>query len=139
MFGKGPKLSREAMLRSKPVRNDQVEWVQNDDGEIVVTLRRSDTWKIKILAKVFWVPEKRTLVLDEIGSEVWGMCDGRTNVKAMIKRLGDAHQLNAKESEISLLAYLKQLGEKRIMGFVVDKNDMPKNRKKDPSGKAWGN
>ena len=126
------------MFRSKPVRNDQIEWEENKDKEVVVTLRRSDSWKIRILSKMFWVPEKRTIVLDEIGSEVWRMCDGRTNVRAMIKRLGDTHQLNAKESEISLLAYLKQLGQKRIMGFVVDKEDVPKRQKKDASGKAWG-
>ena len=82
---KQPKIGREAMFKSKPVRNDQVEWEKNDDGEIHVTLTRGDSWKVRTLSKIFWIPKTKTLVLDEIGAQVWDMCDGRTTVEAIIK------------------------------------------------------
>ena len=69
---KQPKIGREAMFKSKPVRNDQVEWEKNDDGEIHVTLTRGDSWKVRTLSKIFWIPKTKTLVLDEIGAQVLG-------------------------------------------------------------------
>jgi len=139
LFKKQPQIGREAMFKSKPVHNDQLEWEKNDDGEVVVTLTRGDSWKVRTLSKIFWIPEKKSLLLDEIGAEVWDMCDGRTTVEAMIKRLSKSHQLNLKEAEISLLAYLKKLGQKGLLGFAVAKKDLPGSlRRKKASGKAWG-
>lgn len=134
---KQPKISREAMFNSKPTRNDRLEWKTNKDDEVTITLKRADTTKVKILSKIFWVPEKRTLVLDEIGSQVWKMCNGRTSVASMIKQLCETHKLNAKEAEISLLTYLRTLGRKNLLGFLVEKSDLKK-RKRSASGKAWG-
>ncbi len=141
IFKKQPSIGREAMFKSKPVRNDGLEWKKTEEEEVAVTLSRDENnWKIKVLSKVFWIPKSRTLVLDRVGSQVWDMCDGRTTVEAMIRRLSESHKLNLKEAEISLLAYLKQLGKKGLLGFVVAKKDLPGRRKrgKDPSGKAWG-
>ncbi len=136
---KQPKIGREAMFNSKPVRNDRLEWEKTEGDEVAVTLTRADTWKVRLLTKIFWVPKQRTLVLDQIGSEVWDMCDGRTTVEAMIRRLSEAHKLNLKEAETSLLAYLKKLGQKGLVGFVVAKKDLPrKKNRRNPSGKAWG-
>ena len=132
-----PKISREAMFNSKPTRNDRLEWKTNKDDEVTITLKRADTTKVKILSKIFWVPEKRTLVLDEIGSQVGKMCNGRTSVASMIKQLCETHKLNAKEAEISLLTYLRTLGRKNLLGFLVEKGDLKK-RKRSASGKAWG-
>ena len=56
LFKKQPKIGREAMFKSKPVRNNQVEWEKNDDGEIHVTLTRGDSWKVRTLSKIFWIP-----------------------------------------------------------------------------------
>lgn len=137
-FKKQPQIGREAMFNSKPIHNDQLEWEKNNDGDVVVTLKRGDSWKVRTLSKIFWIPDKKTLLLDEIGAEVWEMCDGRTTVEAMIKRLSASHQLNLKEAEISLLAYLKKLGQKGLLGFAVAKKDLPgSRRRKKASGKAW--
>lgn len=138
-FKKQPKIGREAMFKSKPVRNDQLTWETNEEGEVTVTLERGDSWKVRVLSKLFWIPNQKTLVLDEIGSQVWNMCDGRTTVEAQIRRLSEIHKLNIKEAEISLLAYLKKLGQKGLVGFVVAKDDLPGKKKRGrASGKAWG-
>ena len=81
LFKKQPKIGREAMFKSKPVRNDQLSWEKNESDEIVVTLQRNDNWKVRVLSKLFWVPQQKTLVLDQIGAQVWDMCDGRTTVE----------------------------------------------------------
>ena len=115
------KISREAMLGSKPVRNELVHWERDDSGEVLITLIRQRGWKINLLAKIFYVPKERKIALDEIGSAVWEMCDGKHTVDRMIRRLADKHQLNRREAEVALTTYLRQLGKKRLIGFAVSK------------------
>ncbi len=116
------------MLTSKPTRNDAVTWDRDENGEVCITIVRTrESWKIDLLAKLLHLPERRKLILDEVGSGVWDMCDGQTTVETMIRRLSQQHKLNLKESEISLLHYLKQLGKKRLVGFVVEKDQILKN------------
>jgi len=127
------------MLKSKPARNDALTWEKNENEEVTITVERRDDWKAKVLSKIFWIPKSRSLMLDQIGAQVWDMCDGKTSVDAMIRKLSTEHKLNLKEAEVSLLTYLKSLGKKNLIGFFVEKEDLPKRRsKKNASGKAWG-
>lgn len=113
------------MLTSRPVRNEAVSWDRDENGEVCITLTRARSWKVSFLSKLFYIPERRKLILDEVGSGVWEMCDGKTSVDAMIRRMSDQYQLNLKESEVSLLHYLRQLGQKRLLGFLVEKDRGP--------------
>ena len=115
------KISREAMLGSKPIRNELVHWERDDSGEVLITLTRQAGWKINLLAKIFYVPKERKIALDEIVSEVWEMCDGKHTVDRMIRKLAETHRLNQREAEVALTTCLKQLGKKRLIGFAVSK------------------
>ena len=108
---KSPKLSREAMLNSRPARNEALAWDENDDGEVVIKVERQESLRVRLLSKVFYIPQERKITLDEVGTEVWQMCNGKTSVAQMIERLGKKYQLNRKEAEVSLLSYLKTLGQ----------------------------
>ncbi len=124
------------MLASRPTRNESLEWEKTDDGEVQISIVRQETWKVRLLSKLFYIPKKRKITLDEVGTEVWQMCNGRTSVGEMIEKLSDTYQLNRKEAEVSLLQYLKTLGEKRFIGFVLQGEEGPP----DPgaaSGKKW--
>lgn len=127
---RSPQISREAMLASRPLRNDAITWERDENGEVCITLMRVQTWKVTLLSKLFYIPDRKRLVLDEVGSGVWEMCDGKTSVETMIRRLSAQYKLNTKESEISLLHYLKQLGQKRLVGFLVEKDQVPRRAKK---------
>ena len=132
---RGPRLNRAAMLNSRPARNEAVEWERNDRGEVRITVTRQDTWKIRLLSKLFYIPRKRSITLDEVGTEVWQMCNGRTTVAQMIEALSTAHQLNRKEAEVSLLEYLKTLAQRRFVGFLID-GERSQDRGR-ASGKRW--
>ena len=124
------------MLASRPPRNESLRWEQNDAGEVQVVIERQETWKVKLLSRVFYIPRERKITLDEVGSEVWQMCNGRTSVGEMIEDLADKYQLNRKEAEVSLLQYLKTLGQKRFVGFVLEGDEAPPDRGA-ASGKKW--
>ena len=132
---KKPKLNRDAMLGSRPTRNDAVEWETTDRGEVRITVKRQDSWKIRLLSKVFYIPRKRNITLDEVGTEVWQMCNGRTTVGEMIGSLSEKYQLNRKEAEVSLLEHLKTLAQKRFLGFLVHGERPPE--RASASGKKW--
>ena len=124
------------MMSSRPTRNDSLDWETNDEGEVQISVVRQDTWKVRLLSKLFYIPKKRKITLDEVGTEVWQMCNGRNTVGDMIEQLSKTYQLNRKEAEVSLLQYLKTLGEKRFIGFVLEGEKSPP----DPggaSGKKW--
>ena len=113
------------MLASRPTRNDSLRWEPNDAGEVQVFIERQETWRVRLLSKVFYIPKERKITLDEGGSEVWQMCNGRNSVGQMIELLSDKYQLNRKEAEVSLLQYLKTLGQKRFVGFVLEGEEGP--------------
>ena len=124
------------MLASRPTRNDSLRWEQSDEGEVRVVVERQETWKVKLLSKVFYIPKERKITLDEVGTEVWQMCNGRNSVGQMIDLLSEKYQLNRKEAEVSLLQYLKTLGQKRFVGFVLEGEERPPDRGV-ASGKKW--
>ena len=130
------------MLNSLPARNDLLEWEKTDKGEAKITVMRIDSWKVRLLSKLFYVPRKRTITLDDVGTEIWQMCNGRTSVGQMIEQLRKKYKLDRKEAEVSLLQYLKTLGQKRFVGFVLEANSEDGRKKKntngvDASGKKW--
>lgn len=122
------------MLESHPTRNPLLAWEVNADGEVVITIQRQQNWKVSLLAKLFSIPKKRVIALDEVGSKVWLMCDGKHTVAKMIDSLSETYKLNKKEAEVSLLNYLKILGKKRIIGFLVKKESL---KRRSGSGKRW--
>ena len=132
---KTPKLTREAMLNSRPGRNEALTWEKNDQGEVQITVVRQETWKVRLLSKVFYVPKQRRITLDQVGTEVWQMCNGQTTVAQMIEGLSKKYQLNRKEAEVSLLSYLRTLGQKRFIGFVIEREGGQD--RGASSGKKW--
>ena len=128
------------MLNSRPTRNELIKWEKTDSGEARITVERQDTWKIRLLSRIFYVPRERNITLDEVGTEVWQMCNGRTSVAQMIEGLRQKYKLDRKEAEVSLLSYLKTLGQKRFVGFVIEGDQAGGTEPRpgrDASGKKW--
>ncbi len=126
------------MLNSRPARNELLSWEKTEAGEVQITIQRQDTWKVRLLSKVFYIPKERKITLDAVGTEVWLQCTGRATVAQIIEALSQKYQLNRKEAEVSLLSYLKTLGQKRFVGFVLDGESLAGRRKGSASGKKWG-
>jgi hypothetical protein len=111
----------EDTLNAKPVRNETVKEKKWDDGQTFLVIPRKDARWVRIFSRIFYIPEERKISLDEIGAWVWSKCDGRISVNGMIDELAGKFNLKRKEAEVSLLKYLKNLGEKRLIGFVIRK------------------
>jgi len=121
--GGKPKVTRAQMLAAVPVRNSAVTWAREarDDRPEVALLRiprRSDRFG-NVIARLFQMPDSRKLELDEIGSDVWEMCDGARTVEAIARSICDKYRLNRRQSETSVVAYLKSLHERNLVALTV--------------------
>jgi len=141
---KGPSIRRSDFLRLKPLRNPMVEWERNKKGEINIIIplkkirekmrgaKKEKRRRPGILSKLFPEPEEKRIQLDEIGSVVWELCDGKRTVKEIIGYLHEKYKLLPRELEISLSNYLNSLVERRLVGFIVPEDlQMPLGKDKE--------
>ena len=117
--------SRHEVLGAIPVRNDRIEWeLRADDGsdgeaEPVVVLRvpRRQDRLGRMMNRLFEAPSYRQVVLDELGTDVWQLCDGRNSIEARIRELARRHKLERREVEVSLTTYLRTLTQRGFIGL----------------------
>ncbi len=116
-----PKLTRDQAMSARPVRNPSLQWKENDDGNVVVILPRRDDIAGKLLGWLFMVPQQKPLELDELGTTVWMACDGLNDVGDVVEILAKKYKLNKREVEVSLTEFLRTLGKRGMIGFMVDR------------------
>lgn len=61
--------------------------------------------------------------LDEVGSFVWELCDGRRSVREMVACLAKKYKLSRKEAEASLTAFLRSLAGRNLVAIVILKRE----------------
>ena len=124
VFKKKPQpLSREKSLASVPVRNELLEFEEDEKGLVSIKIPRKDTCWVKVMSKIMYVPSSKVFSLDEVGSYVWRMCDGQTTVKELMEDFQEKFKLSRKEAEISIVAFLRMLAQKGIIGLAVPSAD----------------
>ena len=112
-------LSREEAFKARPVRNPQLKWRINEEELVeVIVPRRKDIFG-RAVGFLFFVPENRPVTLDEVGSRVWHLCDGEETVDEIIQVLSEEYKLGRREVEASLTEYLRTLGQRGMVGFLI--------------------
>ena len=116
---------RKDVLRALPLRHPEVTWGPDTQGDMVIHIPlERKAWGLK-LARFIPAPTKRHIVLDEIGADVWEMCDGETNIETIRQRITAKYKLNHKEAEASLLEHLRQLARRRLIVTVAGPEEPP--------------
>lgn len=123
-----PQLTKDDLLASRAILNQSVTWRVSDEEVVQIDIPRRDVWWVKLLSKVFYTPETRSIALDEVGTKVWQMISEGATVNAMIGRLAKDYKLNRREAEASLIVYLRTLAKKNLVGFEVPRSRLAKRR-----------
>jgi hypothetical protein len=118
-FRRQKALSREQSLTSVPVRNEAIEAERTDAGEARLFIPRRETRWVRLLSRLVHVPKRQPVTLDEVGTFVWDLCDGEHTVRDITRELAARYKLHRKEAEVSVVAYLRQLAKRRIVGIAV--------------------
>lgn len=122
---KKPVLDRGKALKACPVRHPQVRFERNEEGEVTLYLPRRRDRVGRALMWIFRATPEKEIVLDEVGSDVWELCDGVNSVDAIVGAVSRKYKITRRECETSIGAYLKTLGERNLVGLRVaaDRSD----------------
>ena len=70
---------------------------------------------------------ERTFNLDRLGAEVYQACDGKTDVRAIIRKFAATHKISVAEAEISVTTFLKTLVSKGLVALAVKRQQLDEN------------
>lgn len=113
------KISRIEFLEIKPIRNPNLKVVVSKDGETIAILPRKKEEKSGFISKLLKIPDEKKIMLDEIGTFVINLCDGKHSVREIVEALHQKFKLNMEEAEAGLQIYLTQLSKRKIVGFIL--------------------
>lgn len=111
-----PQVDRKQVLRLYPLRNAAVRYEQDEDGIYTLIVPLQPRGLFGWFSRIFKLPREHRIELDDIGSLVWTLCDGRHNVEAIAQRLAQQYKLERREAEYSLFAFLNTLSRR---GFIA--------------------
>lgn len=133
-----PRMSRSQALEARPIRNPALKWEELDSGEVTITLPRRRDAVGKLLQVLFYIPNSRPVNLDVVGANVWKLSDGEHTVNQITDALTEEHKLHRREAEVSLTEFLKTLGKRNMVAFVVPKDALQMPSSGRPSNKDAG-
>ncbi|MCS7254496.1 MAG: PqqD family protein [Armatimonadota bacterium] len=107
-------LKHSQVLRLKPVRDESVTWEVSEDGLVRIESKRTGLIA-KLLGTLFRLQAKKRIQLDELGSLVWLMCDGKHTIGEMAQELMNRYKLDKREAEVSLITFIQQLIKRRLI------------------------
>jgi hypothetical protein len=135
-LGRKPTLPRGETLALKPIRNPVVTWERpegDETAEMLLRVPRRQDRLVNLLVRWLPTPTHKTIELDEFGAAIWERCDGVYTMQDLVSYVSQTHKLNRRQAEVSVLAFLKMLAQRHLVGFM----DAPKDTKKteEPHGK----
>ena len=118
---KAPSISRAEALDRIPVKNTQITEARLETGEVIISYPVTMRPFFAGLVKRFGVPEvqiqMKKLQLDELGTSVWGMINGKLSVRQLVERFAATHRLEAREAQVSVAQFIRELGGRGLIGM----------------------
>lgn len=119
--GRGVQITREEALKSTPVKNAQVKAERLETGEVLltypVTIRPWMAGLIRRFGGGANTVKLKKLHLDQLGTAVWDLMDGKRSVRRVIRGFAGKYQLHIKEAEVAVTRFLRELGRRGLIGF----------------------
>lgn len=108
--------ARHQFKKARPLRNPNLIYNEDNSGLITITVpitarRGVYTW----IQKWFPVPPEKEVELEELGSMVWKLCDGKNTVHTIANKLCESYKLSKAEADASLIAFLETLAKRNYI------------------------
>ncbi len=114
-------LTREQAFAARPmaVKVDERQPLKN--GGVRLTVPFNPTATQRVLLRI---PEhaRRRVELDAVGAKVFAMCDGKTSVREIARRFAREHQVDEREADAAVVAFMRMLMQKRLVVMGLDKH-----------------
>ena len=123
-------LNRTESLACIPRKNDEINWQELENGNILFTyaipLSRFFTALHQKFSKNKAETPTKKLQLDQMGSFVWHLIDGKNTVKDIIRRFAKDYKVTSQEAETAVAAFLKTLGQRGFIGLYDPRESQAK-------------
>jgi hypothetical protein len=118
-------LGRAQSLSARPVLNRLVKIERGADGNVVLQVPRGDSALARTVSRWFRLPPYRPIALDELGTFVIELCDGRHTVRDMVDIFAKKNKLNRREAEVGMTTFLRTLARRSIIALVIEGENGP--------------
>jgi hypothetical protein len=120
-FLRGPlRLPPELLRGLHPVRNPACRWSREGEERLaVIFMPRPPSQGLKMAVAKFIgePPGKRIELSDELGTDVWELCDGDHTVRDICRELSKKYKLGDRQAEVAVLQFLNMLRSRRLVGI----------------------
>ena len=124
VFKKKPRksqMSRAAALNCRPKKSLHITESRLETGDVFLeyplTVRPWLAAVAKRLGKSRDVVQIKKLQLDAMGTAVWDLVDGHRSVRRIVKIFAETHRLDNKEAEVSVTSFIRELGQRGLLGL----------------------
>lgn len=121
----GPALGRGESLSARPVLNSLVKLERGQDGNTILQVPRRDGGLVRSVSRWFHLPPYKRIALDELGTFVIELCDGRHTVREMVRRFAREFRLNEREAEVGITTFLRTLARRSVIALVIEGGEAP--------------
>ena len=114
-------MSRAAALNCRPAKSLHITESRLETGEVFLeyplSVRPWIAAVAKRLGKSRDVVQIKKLQLDTMGTAVWDLVDGHRSVRRIVKIFAETHRLDNKEAEVSVTSFIRELGQRGLLGL----------------------
>ena len=122
LFRKREKPTQRQIREARPIRNPNLPYDDREDGTILLRVPLEERGGIyKLVSRYVTAPAEKQVELEEIGSYVWRLCDGKHTCEKIASKLKSEYKLTKAEAEASLISFLETLAQRRYLSL-----DLPK-------------
>jgi hypothetical protein len=116
---KNPPMDRTESLSCIPCHLPELSWKRLANGEVRIEYPLNINPFFLQIARRFQkektVQPTKKLQLDELGSALWCMIDGKKSVKSLIVEFAKIKKFSIQEAEQSVTTFLRELGKRGII------------------------
>ena len=114
-------LSRTQALEYTPVKSREISQIRLESGEVVIEYPLAvRPWIAAVAKRLGGLQDRKQtqkLQLDAMGTSVWDLVDGKRSVRMIVQIFAKAHRLENKEAEVSVTSFIRQLGQRGLLGL----------------------
>jgi len=114
---KPPPLDREKSMKAIPIYNEGIR--KEIDGKgLRLTFHKPSRVFGGLVTRLNLPHPEKTLILDELGTYVWKLIDGRRTMQEIIQKFRKEFKANPRESEVSVVEFIRMLVIKGAVSLI---------------------
>ena len=114
---KPPQLNREQSLKSIPIHNVGIT-EEGDAQQLRISFKRKAPAFANLIKKFNLPQPEKTIILDEMGTFIWRLIDGKKTTNEIIELFRKQYPLPRREAEAGVTAHLKNLMVRGAISLV---------------------